>query len=43
MDSKLSASSDEEDYVAVAGARTLADLEAPSDHETPKETDTLSS
>ena len=42
-DSKLSASSDEPDATAVAGAGTSADPEAFSDHETPKEPDTLSS
>ena len=39
MDSELSASSDETDSTAVVGAGTLADLEASSDHETPKEPD----
>ena len=37
MDSELSASSDEADCAAVAGARTSADPEASSDHETPKD------
>ena len=37
MDSELSASSDEADAAAVAGAGTLADPEASSDQETPKE------
>ena len=38
MDSELSASSDEADTTAVAGARTSAEPEASSDHDTPKET-----
>ena len=37
VESGLSASSDEADYAAVAGAGTSADPEASSDHETPKE------
>ena len=37
VDSKLSASSDEADSAAVAGAGILADMEASSDHKTPKE------
>ena len=37
MDSELSASSDEADSAAVAGAGTSADPEASSNHETPKE------
>ena len=43
MDSELSTSSDEADAAAVVGAGTSADPEAYSDHETPKEIDTLSS
>ena len=43
VDSKLSASSDEADCAAVAGAGTLTDLEASSDHETPKEPEAPSS
>ena len=43
MDSELSASSDEADAAAVAGAGTSADPEASSDHKTPKEPDTSSS
>ena len=43
MDSKLSASSDEADAAAVAGVGTSANLEASSDHETPKDPDTPSS
>ena len=39
MESGLSASSDKADYAAVAGAETSVDLEASSDHETPKEPD----
>ena len=39
VDSDLSASSDEADVAAVAGAGTSADPEASSDHETPKEPD----
>ena len=39
MELGLSASSDEADYAAVAGAETSVDLEASSDHETPKEPD----
>ena len=37
MDSKLSASSDEADAAAVAGAGTSAEPEASYDHETSKE------
>ena len=37
MDSKLSALSDEEDSVGVAGAGTTTDTEGFSNHETPKE------
>ena len=43
MDSELSASSDEADAAAVAGAGTSADPEASSDHETPKDPDAPSS
>ena len=43
MESELSASSDETDAGAVAGAGTLAESEASSDHDTRKETDTPSS
>ena len=43
VDFKLSASSDEADCAAVAGAGTSADPEASSDHETPKEPDAPSS
>ena len=43
MDSELSASSDEADAAAVAGAGTSADPEASSDHDTPKEPDAHSS
>ena len=43
MDSELSASSDETDATALAGAGTLAELEASSDQDTPKEPDTPSS
>ena len=43
MDSELSASSDEADGAAVAGEGTSEDLEASSDHETPKEPDPSSS
>ena len=43
MDSELSASSDEADGAAVAGATTLAEPEASSDHDTPKEPDAPSS
>ena len=43
MDSELSTSSDETDCAVVAGAGTLADPEASSDHETPKEPDVPSS
>ena len=37
VESELSASSDEANCAAVVGAGTSADLEASSDHETPKE------
>ena len=37
MDSELSASSDEADAAVVAGAGTLAEPQASSDHDTPKE------
>ena len=43
VDSELSASSDEVDSAAVAGAETSADPEASSDHRTPKEPDAPSS
>ena len=43
MDSKLSASSDEVDSAAVAGAETSADPEASSDYETSKDPDAPSS
>ena len=43
VDSKLSASLDEADCAAVAGAGTSADPEAFSDHETTKEPDVSSS
>ena len=43
MDSELSASSNEADAAAVAGAGTSAELEASSDHETPKKRDAPSS
>ena len=43
VESELSASSDEVDFEAVVGAGTSANLEASSDHETPKETDAPSS
>ena len=43
MDSELSASSYEDDATAVAGVGTSAELEASSDHETPKELDVPSS
>ena len=43
MDPKLSASSDEVDTAAVAGAGTSADPEASSNHETPKDPDAPSS
>ena len=39
MESGLSASSDEADCAAVAGAGTSSDPEASSDHKTPKEPD----
>ena len=40
---ELSASSDESDIAAVAGAGTSAEPEASSDHETPKDPDAPSS
>ena len=43
VDSKLSASSDEADAAAVAGAGTSAEPEASSDHDTPKEPNAPSS
>ena len=43
MDSELSASSDEANAEAVAGAGTSADSESSSDHETLKEPDAPSS
>ena len=43
VDSELSASSDEADAAAVAGAGTSEDLEASSDDDTPKEPDAPSS
>ena len=43
MDSELSASSDNADAAAVAGAGTSAKPEASSDQETPKEPDAPSS
>ena len=43
VESELSASSDEADAAAVAGAGTSADPEASSDHDTPKEPDAPSS
>ena len=43
MDSELSASSDEDNAAAVAGAGTSADPEASSNHDTPKEPDAPSS
>ena len=43
MDSELLASSDEANAAAVAGAGTSAELEASSDHDTPKEPDAPSS
>ena len=43
MDSKLSASSDEANAAAVAGAGTSAEPEASSDQDTPKETNAPSS
>ena len=43
MDFELSASSDEADAAAVAGVGTLAEPEASSDHDTPKEQDAPSS
>ena len=39
MDSELSASSDEADATAVAGAGTSVEPEASSDHDTPKDPD----
>ena len=43
LESELSASSDEADAAAVAGARTSAEPEAFSDQDTPKEPDAPSS
>ena len=43
MDSNWLASSNEADAAAVAGAGTLAEPEASSDQDTPKEPDTASS
>ena len=43
VESELSASSDEDDAAAVAGAGTSAEPEASSDHDTPKEPDAPSS
>ena len=43
MDPKLSASSDEADAAAVAGAGTSVEPEASFDHDTPKEPDARSS
>ena len=43
VESELSASSDEADAAAVAGAGTSADPEASSDQDTPKEPDAPSS
>ena len=43
VESELSASSDEPDAAAVAGAGTSADPEAFSDQDTPKESDAPSS
>ena len=43
VESGQSASSDEEDCAAVAGTGTSADLDASSDHKTPKEPDAHSS
>ena len=43
MDSELSASSDEADATAVAGAGTSVEPEASSDYDTPKELDAPSS
>ena len=42
MESELSASSDEADAAAVAGAGTSLYPDASSDHDTPKEPDTPS-
>ena len=39
MDSTVSASSEEADCAALAGAETLVDAEASSDHETRKDPD----
>ena len=43
VESELSASSDEADAAALAGAGTSAEPEASSDHDTPKEPDAPSS
>ena len=43
VESELSASSDEADAAAVAGAGTSAEPEASSDHDTPREPDAPSS
>ena len=43
MDSELSASSDEADAAAVAGAGTSAEPQTSSDHDTPKDPDAPSS
>ena len=43
VETELSASSDEADAAAVAGAGTSAEPEASSDHDTPKEPDATSS
>ena len=43
VESELSASSDEDDAAALAGAGTTAEPEASSDHDTPKEPDAPSS
>ena len=43
VESELSASSDEADAAAVAGAGTSAEPEASSDHDTPKEPNAPSS
>ena len=43
VESELSASSDEADVAAVAGAGTSAEPEASSDHDTPKEPNAPSS
>ena len=42
VESELSASSDEPDAAAVAGAGTSADPKASSDHDTPKEAEAQS-